>query len=87
MHTRIREYIQKIKRLFLHPTVHSIVLNIVRALSLVSLVLVFSSAIVDLHTNVEAVNAFNKVHDDSALLDCEYLELGVFIIIIVLFFY
>lgn len=80
MHTRISEYIQKIKRLFFHPTIHwqSIGLNVVRALSLISLVLVFSSAIVDMDTNVKAMNAFNKVHDNSALMDCEYIELSRF---------
>ena len=89
MHTRISEYIQKMKRLFFHPAIHwqSIGLNIVRALSLISLALVFSSAIVDMDNNVKAMNAFNKVHDDSALMDCEYIELSVFFFSYRPFFY
>jgi hypothetical protein len=84
--TRVSEYIQKIKLLFLHPTVHSIGLNAVRILSLVSLILVFSSTIVDMDTNVKAVDAFDKDHDGSALVDCEYIELSGFNPTIVLSF-
>lgn len=81
MYARVSEYIQKTKSLFLHPTVQSIGLNAVRALSLVSLILVFSSAIMDMAINIEAVNAFDslKDHDDSALVDCDYIELSGFL--------
>lgn len=77
--TRVSEYIQKAKPLFLHPIVQSIGLNAVRVLSLVALILVFSSTIVDMNTNVRAVNAFGEDYDDSALVDCEYIELSGFL--------
>ena len=86
--TQVNEYIQKLKPLFLHPTVQSIGLNAVRVLSLASLTLVFLSTIVDMDTNVKAMNAFyssfaKDPHPDRdivfALLDCEYIELSGFI--------
>jgi hypothetical protein len=77
--TRVSEYIQKAKPLFLHPTVQSIGLNAVRVLSLVALILVFSSTIMDMNANVIAVNAFGEDYDDSALVDCEYIELSGFL--------
>jgi len=49
-------------------------LNAVRALSLVSLVLVFSSTILVMVTNIKAVNAFNANRDNSTLLNCDYIE-------------
>lgn len=60
------------------PTVQSIGLNIVRVLSLVSLLFVLSSAIIDMNTNVNAVNAFDKDHVHFNLVDCEYIELSGF---------
>ena len=88
MHTtRVSGYIQKTKSLFLHPTVQFIGLNVVRALSLVSIILVFSSAIIDMDTNIKAVNAFNTNQDDSALVDCEYIELSGFLFHYCPFFY
>lgn len=87
MHTRVSEYIRKIKPLFLHPTVQFIGLNAVRALSLVSLILVFSSSIIDMDTNIKAVNAFDKGHNDFAFVDCEYIELSGFLSYCCSFFY
>ena len=75
------EYIQKIKSLFLHPTFQSIGLNAVRVLSLVSLILVLSSTIIDLDTNVKAVNAFDIDDNESALVNCEYIELSDFFLL------
>jgi len=49
-------------------------LNAVRALSLISLILVFSSTILVMVTNVKAVNAFDANHDNSSLVDCDYIE-------------
>jgi len=49
-------------------------LNAVRALSLVSLVLVFSSTILVMVTNIKAVNAFNANRDNSTMLNCDYIE-------------
>lgn len=50
-------------------------LNAVRVLSLVSLILVFSSTIYVMVTNVKAVNYFeaNKVNATD-LVDCDYIE-------------
>ena len=77
--TRVSECIQKAKPLFLHPTVQSIGLNAIRVLSLVALILVFSSTIIDISTNAKALNAFGGDYDDSALVDCEYIELSGFL--------
>lgn len=77
----------RIKALLLHPTVQSIVLNFVRALSLVSLIWVMLSTIIDLNTNVRAMNAFDKDHEDFALVNCEYIELSGFLSYNCLFFY
>ncbi|KAF8969546.1 hypothetical protein BDZ97DRAFT_1754398 [Flammula alnicola] len=51
-------------------------LNAVRALSLVSLILVFASTIVVMVTNIKAVNAFeaNKGSDNNTMLDCDYID-------------
>jgi hypothetical protein len=49
-------------------------LNAVRALSLVSLVLVFSSTILVMVTNIKAVNAFDANQDNSTMLECDYIE-------------
>ena len=59
-------------------------LNAVRVLSLVSLILVFSSTIYVMVTNVKAVNYFeaNKVNATD-LVDCDYIEsvmLGFFLL-------
>lgn len=81
MHTHASEYIRKIKSLFLHPTVQSVGLNAVRVLSLVSLILVFASTVIDMDTNVRAVNAFD-MDDDSSLADCEYIELSGFFLLL-----
>ncbi|KAF8176041.1 hypothetical protein BJ912DRAFT_1024413 [Pholiota molesta] len=51
-------------------------LNAVRALSLISLILVFASTIVVMVTNIKAVNAFeaNKTSaDNNTMLDCDYI--------------
>ena len=82
MDTPASEYIQKIKSLFLHPTLQSIGLNAVRVLSLVSLILVLSSTIIDLDTNVKAVNAFDIDDNESALVNCEYIELSGFFLVL-----
>lgn len=67
--------------MFLHPgsIIQSIGLNIVRALSLISLLWVLLSAIIDMNTNVKAVNAFEKNRGDFTLVDCEYIELSDFL--------
>lgn len=52
-------------------------LNIVRAFSLIALILVFSSTIFVIVTNIKAVNSFeahNNSTDDAAMLDCDYIE-------------
>lgn len=49
-------------------------LNAVRALSLVSLILVFSSTILVMVTNIKAVNAFEADKGNSTMLDCDYIE-------------
>ncbi|KAH6894937.1 hypothetical protein BKA70DRAFT_1319105 [Coprinopsis sp. MPI-PUGE-AT-0042] len=55
-------------------------LNAVRALSVVSLILVFSATILNMVNNVKAVNAFEAAKIDAnstdiqELLDCEYIE-------------
>ena len=49
-------------------------LNAVRALSLISLILVFSSTILVMVTNIKAVNAFQASgSNSSALADCDYI--------------
>ncbi|KAF9478476.1 hypothetical protein BDN70DRAFT_879911 [Pholiota conissans] len=51
-------------------------LNAVRALSLISLILVFSSTILVMVTNIKAVNAFeaNKTSaDNDTMTDCDYI--------------
>ena len=71
----------RLKAMFLHPgsIIQSIGLNIVRALSLISLLWVLLSAIIDMNTNVKAVNAFEKNRGDFTLVDCEYIELSDFL--------
>lgn len=56
-------------------TVFFIGLNVVRAFSLISLILVFASTIFVMVTNIKAVNAFvaHKV-DNSTMEDCDYIE-------------
>ncbi|KAF9532759.1 hypothetical protein CPB83DRAFT_873806 [Crepidotus variabilis] len=52
-------------------------LNGVRALSLISLILVFSSTILVMVTNIKAVNAFaahKGAEDNSTMVDCDYIE-------------
>ncbi|KAJ2929578.1 hypothetical protein H1R20_g7515, partial [Candolleomyces eurysporus] len=54
-------------------------LNVVRALSIVSLILVFASSIVVMVTNIKAVNAFeaNKGSNSTnghGMVDCDYIE-------------
>ncbi|EAU88919.1 hypothetical protein CC1G_10565 [Coprinopsis cinerea okayama7 len=55
-------------------------LNVVRALSIVSLILVFSSTIFVMVNNIKAVNAFEQAKVEAnatevaELLDCEYIE-------------
>lgn len=49
-------------------------LNAVRALSLVSLILVFSSTILVMVINIKAVNAFGANEGNSTMVDCDYIE-------------
>lgn len=51
-------------------------LNVVRAFSLIALILVFSSTIYVIVTNVKAVNVFDaqKNSSDSSMLDCDYID-------------
>jgi hypothetical protein len=49
-------------------------LNAVRALSLVSLILVFSSTILVMVINIKAVNAFEADQGNSTMVDCDYIE-------------
>lgn len=52
-------------------------LNIVRALSLITLILVFSSTIFVIVTNIKAVNYFDSQKngtDSASLLECDYIE-------------
>lgn len=49
-------------------------LNVVRALSLISLILVFSSTIEVMVTNIKAVNAFEAGKGNVTMLDCDYIE-------------
>jgi len=49
-------------------------LNAVRALSLVSLILVFSSTIYVMVMNIKAVNAFDASQGNSTMVDCDYIE-------------
>jgi hypothetical protein len=55
-------------------TVQFIGLNVVRALSLISLILVFSSTIEVMVTNIKAVNAFEAGKGNVTMLDCDYIE-------------
>lgn len=63
-----------------HITVTFIGLNIVRALSIVSLILVFASSILVLVNDVEAFNEFQHAMQTNpnataeALRDCDYIE-------------
>lgn len=52
-------------------------LNVVRALSLIALILVFSSTIVGIVNNVKTVNAFEAQKngtDFASMLDCDYID-------------
>lgn len=52
-------------------------LNGVRALSLVALILVFSSTILVIVNNIKAVNAFDahkNATDHASMIDCDYIE-------------
>jgi len=49
-------------------------LNAIRALSIISMILVFSSSIFVLVTDVQAVNHFMKDASDSDMTDCDYIE-------------
>lgn len=49
-------------------------LNGVRALSIISMILVFASSIFVLVNDVEAVNRFMKDGSDADMTDCEYIE-------------
>ncbi|VDB82881.1 unnamed protein product [Peniophora sp. CBMAI 1063] len=49
-------------------------LNAIRLISIVSLLLVFSSSIFVITTDVRAVNAFLSGHSDQDMLDCDYIE-------------
>lgn len=69
------------------PTVQSIALNFVRALSLASIISVILSTIVDMHINVKAMNAFGRHQAQFSLVDCEYIELSGFLSYYCPFFY
>ena len=49
-------------------------LNGIRALSIISMLLVFASSIFVLVNDVQAVNHFMKNSSDADLTDCEYIE-------------
>lgn len=49
-------------------------LNAVRVLSIVSLILVFSSSIFVMVNNIKAVNAFEAVKNTESMEDCDYIE-------------
>ena len=49
-------------------------LNAIRVISIVSLILVFSSSIFVITTDVRAVNAFLSGKSDQDMLDCDYIE-------------
>ncbi|KAI0340035.1 hypothetical protein BDW22DRAFT_432334 [Trametopsis cervina] len=49
-------------------------LNGVRALSIISMLLVFASSIFVLVNDIQAVNHFMKNSSDADLVDCEYIE-------------
>ena len=49
-------------------------LNAIRVISIVSLILVFSSSIFVITTDVRAVNAFLAGKSDQDMLDCDYIE-------------
>jgi len=52
-------------------------LNAVRVLSLISLILVFSSTVLVMVTNIKAVNSFEKNKggdNNSTMVDCDYIE-------------
>lgn len=49
-------------------------LNAIRVISIVSLLLVFSSSIFVITTDVRAVNAFLSGHSDQDMIDCDYIE-------------
>ncbi|KAI0784399.1 hypothetical protein C8Q75DRAFT_780028 [Abortiporus biennis] len=49
-------------------------LNAVRALSIISMLLVFASSIFVLVTDIEAVNHFMKNASDSDMVNCDYIE-------------
>lgn len=49
-------------------------LNAIRALSIISMLLVFASSIFVLVKDVEAVNYFMKNSGDEDLLNCDYIE-------------
>ena len=50
-------------------------LNAIRVLSLISLILVFSSTILVMVTNIKAVNAFeaNRGAESTTIVDCDYI--------------
>ncbi|KAF8811275.1 hypothetical protein BYT27DRAFT_6462146 [Phlegmacium glaucopus] len=54
-------------------TIQFIYLNFVRALSIISLVLVFSSTIMVMVTNVKAVNVFEAHKAHSTMIGCNYI--------------
>ena len=62
-------------------------LNAVRALSLISLILVFSSTILVMVTNIKAVNAFEAAKGNSTLMvNCDYIELvDSFLIVFIIY--
>ena len=83
MHIRASEHFQMTtwysfdaNQSFTLPTVEFMGLNAVRALSLVSLILVFSSTILVMVTNIKAVNTFdaNQGNSTSTMVDCDYIE-------------
>lgn len=49
-------------------------LNAIRALSVIAMLLVFSSSIFVLVKDIEAVNNFTKTATDADYADCDYIE-------------
>ena len=54
-------------------------LNAIRALSIISMILVFASSIFVLVTDIQAVNHFMKDASDSDMTDCDYIEYVIWV--------
>ena len=49
-------------------------LNVLRILSIISMILVLASSIFVMVTDIQAVNNFMKDSNDTDLTDCDYIE-------------